>query len=109
MCVLPLISALLESGDILVARRINRELMQNPNISLIIRVTDSPSGGNSNEITIVIIIEDKNDNPPECKKYNFRSDYFYVITSYGFGQVRETWPRSSLTKFWVHQVVIPVV
>ncbi|KAJ6666325.1 hypothetical protein lerEdw1_000597 [Lerista edwardsae] len=60
------------TGAILVARRIDREAMTNPNTSLIISVTDSPSGGHRNQTTIVIIIEDENDNPPECTGYNFR-------------------------------------
>uniref|UniRef100_A0A674ICS5 Cadherin related family member 3 n=1 Tax=Terrapene triunguis TaxID=2587831 RepID=A0A674ICS5_9SAUR len=56
------------TGVIYVAMRIDRDaapLRLQPNISLVIRVEDNPSGGQTNEIEITVIIEDLNDNPPE--------------------------------------------
>uniref|UniRef100_A0A8B9PDV4 Cadherin related family member 3 n=1 Tax=Apteryx owenii TaxID=8824 RepID=A0A8B9PDV4_APTOW len=63
------------TGVVQVARRIDREALSlrlNPNISVIVRVEDSPSGGQASEMEITIIIEDLNDNPPECNPSTFR-------------------------------------
>uniref|UniRef100_A0A8C0IJY1 Cadherin related family member 3 n=1 Tax=Chelonoidis abingdonii TaxID=106734 RepID=A0A8C0IJY1_CHEAB len=57
------------TGVIYVAMQIDRDaapLRLHPNISLVIRVEDNPSGGQTNEMEITVIIEDLNDNPPEC-------------------------------------------
>ncbi|NXE51852.1 CDHR3 protein, partial [Casuarius casuarius] len=65
------------TGVVQVARRIDREalpLRLNPNISVIVRVEDSPSGGQASEMEITIIIEDLNDNPPECNPSTFREE-----------------------------------
>uniref|UniRef100_A0A8C8RR95 Cadherin related family member 3 n=1 Tax=Pelusios castaneus TaxID=367368 RepID=A0A8C8RR95_9SAUR len=72
------------TGIIYVATRIDREaapLRLHPNISLVIRVEDSPSGGQTNEIEITVIIEDLNDNPPECNLYTFRYDTYETATT----------------------------
>uniref|UniRef100_A0A8C4VLK6 Cadherin related family member 3 n=1 Tax=Gopherus evgoodei TaxID=1825980 RepID=A0A8C4VLK6_9SAUR len=56
------------TGVIYVAMRIDRDaapLRLHPNISLVIRVEDNPSGGQMNEMEVTVIIEDLNDNPPE--------------------------------------------
>nr|XP_034983997.1 cadherin-related family member 3 [Zootoca vivipara] len=63
------------TGVLLVARRIDRDsapLREHPNITLIIRVDDRPSSGQYAETEIVVTIEDINDKPPECDKYNYR-------------------------------------
>lgn len=55
--------------------RIDRDvppLKLHPNISVIVRVEDSPSGGHASEMEIIITIEDINDNPPECFPSTFR-------------------------------------
>nr|XP_009664260.1 PREDICTED: cadherin-related family member 3 isoform X2 [Struthio camelus australis] len=65
------------TGVVQVARRIDREalpLQLHPNISVIVRVEDSPSGGQASEMEITIIIEDLNDNPPECNPSTFREE-----------------------------------
>ncbi|XP_028603281.2 cadherin-related family member 3 isoform X1 [Podarcis muralis] len=65
------------TGVLLVARRIDRDsdpLREHPNITLIIRVDDRPSGGQYAETEIVVTIEDINDKPPECDKYNYRRE-----------------------------------
>jgi len=49
-----------------------RPLWLQPNISVIVRVEDSPSGGHTSEMEITIIIDDINDNPPECNPSAFR-------------------------------------
>ncbi|KAH0616490.1 hypothetical protein JD844_027628 [Phrynosoma platyrhinos] len=62
-------------GTVLVAKWLDRDtypLKEHPNISLILRVVDSPSDGQSDTMEIVITIEDQNDNPPECELYNYR-------------------------------------
>nr|XP_008109771.2 PREDICTED: cadherin-related family member 3 [Anolis carolinensis] len=62
-------------GTVLVAKWLDRDIepwRDHPNISLVIRVVDSPSDGRSDTMEIVITIEDKNDNPPECQLYNYR-------------------------------------
>uniref|UniRef100_A0A8C8RRS9 Cadherin related family member 3 n=1 Tax=Pelusios castaneus TaxID=367368 RepID=A0A8C8RRS9_9SAUR len=72
------------TGIIYVATRIDREaapLRLHPNISLVIRVEDSPSGGQTNEIEITVIIEDLNDNPPECNLYTFRLETYETATT----------------------------
>uniref|UniRef100_A0A8C3XVH1 Cadherin related family member 3 n=1 Tax=Chelydra serpentina TaxID=8475 RepID=A0A8C3XVH1_CHESE len=72
------------TGVIYVAMRIDRDaapLRLHPNISLVIRVEDNPSGGQTNEIEITVIIEDLNDNPPECSLYNFRLEVSETATT----------------------------
>ncbi|TFK06894.1 F-box/LRR-repeat protein 5 [Platysternon megacephalum] len=72
------------TGMIYVAMRIDRDaapLRLHPNISLVIRVEDNPSGGQTNEIEITVIIEDLNDNPPECSFYNFRLEVYETATT----------------------------
>ncbi|XP_033018304.1 cadherin-related family member 3 [Lacerta agilis] len=63
------------TGTLLVARRIDRDwdpLREHPNITLIIRIDDRPSGGQYAETEIVVTIEDINDKPPESDNYNYR-------------------------------------
>lgn len=70
---------------LLVARRIDRDsdpLREHPNITLIIRVDDRPSGGQYAETEIVVTIEDINDKPPECDKYNYRYLYFCTFIKF---------------------------
>ncbi|NXX88142.1 CDHR3 protein, partial [Centropus bengalensis] len=65
------------TGVLQVARRIDRDalpLRLHPNISVIVRVEDSPSGGHANEMEITIIIDDINDNSPECRSSTFRKE-----------------------------------
>ncbi|NXK02759.1 CDHR3 protein, partial [Herpetotheres cachinnans] len=65
------------TGMLQVTGRIDRDalpLRLNPNISLIVRVEDSPSSGHTSEIEITVIIEDINDNPPECNPSTFRKE-----------------------------------
>uniref|UniRef100_A0A452IY90 Cadherin-related family member 3 n=1 Tax=Gopherus agassizii TaxID=38772 RepID=A0A452IY90_9SAUR len=72
------------TGVIYVAMRIDRDaapLRLHPNISLVIRVEDNPSGGQMNEMEVTIIIEDLNDNPPECSFYNFRLEVYETATA----------------------------
>uniref|UniRef100_A0A8C3F5U6 Cadherin-related family member 3 n=1 Tax=Chrysemys picta bellii TaxID=8478 RepID=A0A8C3F5U6_CHRPI len=72
------------TGVIYVAMRIDRDaapLRLNPNVSLVIRVEDNPNGGQTNEIEITVIIEDLNDNPPECSLYNFRLEVYETATT----------------------------
>ncbi|XP_053107894.1 cadherin-related family member 3 [Hemicordylus capensis] len=67
------------TGEIQVAAIIDRDtgpFRNQPNVTLVIRVVDSPDGGRSNQTTIVITIKDKNDNPPTCTKYNFRTEIY---------------------------------
>lgn len=57
------------------AGRIDRDalpLRLHPNISLIVRVEDGPSSDRAREMEITIIIDDVNDNPPECNPSAFR-------------------------------------
>ncbi|NWV62577.1 CDHR3 protein, partial [Malurus elegans] len=61
----------------IVTRRIDRDalpLRLHPNISLLVRVEDSPSSGHLSEMEITIIIDDINDNPPECNPSAFRKE-----------------------------------
>ncbi|NXJ08249.1 CDHR3 protein, partial [Odontophorus gujanensis] len=65
------------SGVLQVTRRIDRDVLPlqlHPNISVIVRVEDSPHGGHSSEMEITVIIEDINDNPPECNPSTFRKE-----------------------------------
>ncbi|KFP72579.1 Cadherin-related family member 3, partial [Acanthisitta chloris] len=65
------------TGVLQVTRRIDRDalpLRLHPNISLLVRVEDSPSGGHTSEMEITIIIDDINDNPPECNPSAFRRE-----------------------------------
>ncbi|NXH47611.1 CDHR3 protein, partial [Dicaeum eximium] len=65
------------TGVLQVTGRIDRDalpLRLHPNISLTVRVEDSPSGGHSSEMEITIIIDDVNDNPPECNPSAFRKE-----------------------------------
>ncbi|NXD69730.1 CDHR3 protein, partial [Eolophus roseicapillus] len=65
------------TGVLQVIGRIDRDalpLRLHPNISLIVRVEDSPSGGHVSEMEITIIIDDINDNPPECNPSAFRKE-----------------------------------
>ncbi|NXU11083.1 CDHR3 protein, partial [Pardalotus punctatus] len=65
------------TGVLQVSRRIDRDalpLRLHPNISLIVQVEDSPSSGHPSEMEITIIIDDINDNPPECNPSVFRKE-----------------------------------
>ncbi|NWW86583.1 CDHR3 protein, partial [Rhynochetos jubatus] len=65
------------TGVLQVAGRINRDalpLRLHPNISVIVQVEDSPSGGHASEMEITILIDDINDNPPECNPSTFREE-----------------------------------
>ncbi|XP_063183127.1 cadherin-related family member 3, partial [Chroicocephalus ridibundus] len=63
------------TGVLQVTGRIDRDaqpLQLHPNISVILRVEDW--GGHASEMEITIIIEDINDNPPECNPSTFRKE-----------------------------------
>ncbi|NWV86881.1 CDHR3 protein, partial [Dasyornis broadbenti] len=65
------------TGVLQVTRRIDRDalpLRLHPNISLIVRVEDSPSSGHTSEMEITITVDDINDNPPECNPSAFRKE-----------------------------------
>ncbi|NXC70865.1 CDHR3 protein, partial [Anhinga anhinga] len=65
------------TGVLQVTGRIDRDalpLQLHPNISVIVRVEDSPSGDHASEMEITIIIDDINDNPPECNPSAFRKE-----------------------------------
>ncbi|KAM4783720.1 cadherin-related family member 3-like [Cyanocitta cristata] len=65
------------TGVLQVTGRIDRDalpLRLHPNLSLIVRVEDSPSSGHASEMGITIIIDDINDNPPECNPSAFRKE-----------------------------------
>ncbi|KFV97166.1 Cadherin-related family member 3, partial [Eurypyga helias] len=65
------------TGVLQVAGRIDRDALSlrlHPNISLVVQVEDSPSGGHASEMEITIIIDDINDNPPECNPSTFRKE-----------------------------------
>ncbi|KFP27804.1 Cadherin-related family member 3, partial [Colius striatus] len=62
------------TGVLQVTGRIDRDalpLRLHPNISLTVRVEDSPSGGHTSEMQITIIINDINDNSPDCSPSTF--------------------------------------
>ncbi|NXR26197.1 CDHR3 protein, partial [Cinclus mexicanus] len=66
-----------DTGVLQVTGRIDRDalpLRLHPNISLIVRVEDGPSSGRASEMEITIIIDDVNDNPPECNPSAFREE-----------------------------------
>ncbi|NWU58761.1 CDHR3 protein, partial [Dromas ardeola] len=72
------------TGVLQVTGRIDRDaqsLRLHPNISVILRVEDSPSGGHASEMEITIIIEDINDNPPECNPSTFRKEANENVTA----------------------------
>ncbi|KFP73241.1 Cadherin-related family member 3, partial [Apaloderma vittatum] len=65
------------TGVLQVTGRIDRDalpLRLHPNISLTVRVEDSPSNGHASEMEIIIVIDDINDNPPECNPSTFRKE-----------------------------------
>ncbi|NXN08085.1 CDHR3 protein, partial [Indicator maculatus] len=65
------------TGMLQVTERIDRDANQlrlHPNISLIIRVEDSPSTGHHSEMEITIVIDDINDNSPKCHPSTFREE-----------------------------------
>ncbi|NXU53543.1 CDHR3 protein, partial [Turnix velox] len=65
------------TGVLQVTGRIDRDagsLQVHPSISVILRVEDSPTGGHFSEMEITIIVEDINDNPPECNPSAFRKE-----------------------------------
>ncbi|XP_053905680.1 cadherin-related family member 3 isoform X3 [Cuculus canorus] len=65
------------TGVLQVTRRIDRDafpLRLHPNVSVIVRVEDSPSGGHASEMEITVIIDDINDNSPECNPSTFRKE-----------------------------------
>ncbi|NXG74555.1 CDHR3 protein, partial [Baryphthengus martii] len=65
------------TGVLQVTGRIDRDalpLRLHPNISLIVRVEDSPTSGHTSETEITVIIDDINDNPPECNPSTFRKE-----------------------------------
>ncbi|NXS59944.1 CDHR3 protein, partial [Brachypteracias leptosomus] len=65
------------TGVLQVTGRIDRDALPlriHPNISLIVVVEDSPRSSHASEIEITIIIDDINDNPPECNPSTFRKE-----------------------------------
>ncbi|KFW97518.1 Cadherin-related family member 3, partial [Phalacrocorax carbo] len=65
------------TGVLQVTGRIDRDalpLRLHPNISVIVRVEESPSSDHASEMEITIIIDDINDNPPECNPSTFRKE-----------------------------------
>ncbi|NXK58902.1 CDHR3 protein, partial [Sylvietta virens] len=65
------------TGALQVSGRIDRDalpLRLHPNISLTVRVEDGPSSGHASETEITIVIDDVNDNPPECNPSDFRKE-----------------------------------
>ncbi|XP_030147613.4 cadherin-related family member 3 [Taeniopygia guttata] len=65
------------TGVLQVTGRIDRDVLPlrlHPNISLMVRVEDGPSSGHASEMEITIVIEDVNDNPPECHPSAFRKE-----------------------------------
>ncbi|XP_031963363.1 cadherin-related family member 3 [Corvus moneduloides] len=65
------------TGVLQVTGRIDRDalpLRLHPNLSLIVRVEDSPSSGHASEMEVTIIVDDINDNPPECNPSAFRKE-----------------------------------
>ncbi|NXY01352.1 CDHR3 protein, partial [Pteruthius melanotis] len=71
------------TGVLHVTGRIDRDalpLRLHPNVSLIVRVEDSPSSGHASEMEITIIVDDINDNPPECNPSAFRKEAYENTT-----------------------------
>ncbi|RLW01975.1 hypothetical protein DV515_00007517, partial [Chloebia gouldiae] len=65
------------TGVLQVTGRIDRDalpLRLHPNISLTVRVEDGPSSGRASEMEITIVIDDVNDNPPQCHPSAFRKE-----------------------------------
>ncbi|NXR66510.1 CDHR3 protein, partial [Rhadina sibilatrix] len=65
------------TGVLQVTGRIDRDalpLRLHPNISLVVRVEDSPSSGHASEMEITVVVYDINDNPPECNPSDFRRE-----------------------------------
>ncbi|NWS97123.1 CDHR3 protein, partial [Mionectes macconnelli] len=65
------------TGVLQVTGRTDRDalpLRLHPSISLIVRVEDSPGSGHASEMEITIVIDDINDNPPECSPSAFRKE-----------------------------------
>ncbi|XP_063997961.1 cadherin-related family member 3 [Pogoniulus pusillus] len=65
------------TGMLQVTGRIDRDdvrLWLYPNISLIIRVEDSPTTGHYSELQITVIVDDVNDNPPKCTPSTLRKE-----------------------------------
>ncbi|NWU41003.1 CDHR3 protein, partial [Hylia prasina] len=65
------------TGVLQVTRRIDRDalpLRLHPNISLIVRVEDGLSSDHASEMEITVIVDDVNDNPPECNPSDFRKE-----------------------------------
>ncbi|XP_005039287.2 PREDICTED: cadherin-related family member 3 [Ficedula albicollis] len=65
------------TGVLQVTRRIDRDalpLRLHPNISLTVRVEDGASSSHGSEMEITVIIDDVNDNPPECNPSAFRKE-----------------------------------
>ncbi|KAF2981397.1 hypothetical protein EK904_002949, partial [Melospiza melodia maxima] len=65
------------TGELQVAVRMDRDalpLRLHPNISLVVRAEDSPGSGHAGEMEITIVVEDVNDNPPECNPSAFRKE-----------------------------------
>ncbi|RMC10350.1 hypothetical protein DUI87_13153 [Hirundo rustica rustica] len=65
------------TGVLQVTGRIDRDalpLRLHPNISLVIRVEDGLSSDHACEMEITVIIDDVNDNPPECNPSDFRKE-----------------------------------
>ncbi|NXM11672.1 CDHR3 protein, partial [Ploceus nigricollis] len=65
------------TGVLQVTGRLDRDalpLRLHPNISLMVRVEDSLRNGHASEMEITIVIEDVNDNPPECNPSAFRKE-----------------------------------
>ncbi|NXU99973.1 CDHR3 protein, partial [Cettia cetti] len=65
------------TGVLQVTGRIDRDVLPlrlHPNISLIVRVEDGLSSGHASEMEITVIVDDINDNPPECNPSDFRKE-----------------------------------
>ncbi|NXU40795.1 CDHR3 protein, partial [Drymodes brunneopygia] len=65
------------TGVLQVTGRIDRDalpLRLHPNISLTVRVEDGPGSAHGREMEITIIIDDVNDNPPECNPSALREE-----------------------------------
>ncbi|NXC05468.1 CDHR3 protein, partial [Orthonyx spaldingii] len=65
------------TGVLQVSGRIDRDalpLRLHPNVSLIVRVEDGSGSDHASETEITIMIDDVNDNPPECNPSAFRKE-----------------------------------